>query len=163
MLHTQLLLLYPTLCKPVDLARQAPLSMGFSRQDTRVCCRVLLQGSFLIWGSNPHLLHCRQILYCWATREAPFLNVVNVISHLRPVLQKIVEKKMGRYGKREKELQFERAVFLNCLFLYLWKLHQVSWLWNHRISEVEELLQRLFIPFSPVLKFPLLSWPACWI
>ena len=31
-------------------------------------------GIFLTQGSNPcflQLLHCRQILYCWATREAP--------------------------------------------------------------------------------------------
>ena len=32
-------------------------------------CRFFLQGIFLTQGSNPHLLHCRQILYCWATRE----------------------------------------------------------------------------------------------
>ena len=29
----------------------------------------LLQGTFLPQGSNLCLLHCRQILYCWATRE----------------------------------------------------------------------------------------------
>ena len=34
----------------------------------------ILQGIFLTQGLNPHLLqllHCRHILYCWATREAP--------------------------------------------------------------------------------------------
>ena len=51
---------------------QAPLSMGFSRQEHRsgLPC---LQEIFLIQGSNPHLLcllHCRQILYHWATGEA---------------------------------------------------------------------------------------------
>ena len=25
---------------------------------------ILLQVIFTTWGSNPHLLHCRQILYC---------------------------------------------------------------------------------------------------
>ena len=30
----------------------------------------LLQGIFPTLGLNPCLLHCRQILYCWATREA---------------------------------------------------------------------------------------------
>ena len=48
------------------VAHQAPLSMGFSRQDTGVGCHALFQGIFLIQGSNPHLLcvfHCRQILY----------------------------------------------------------------------------------------------------
>ena len=33
-------------------------------------CHALLQGTFLTQGSNLCLLHCRQILYCWATREA---------------------------------------------------------------------------------------------
>ena len=30
----------------------------------------LLQEIFQTQGSNPHLLHCRQILNCWTTREA---------------------------------------------------------------------------------------------
>ena len=36
----------PTLCNPMDLARQAPLSMRFSRQGYRVGCQALLQGIF---------------------------------------------------------------------------------------------------------------------
>jgi len=36
-----------------------------------VGCHALLQGIFLIQGSNHCLLHCRWILYCWATWEAP--------------------------------------------------------------------------------------------
>ena len=56
------------------VARQAPLFMGSSKQRIlRVGCYALLQGIFLTQGLNPcllHLLHYRQILYCWATREA---------------------------------------------------------------------------------------------
>ena len=33
-------------------------------------CHLLLQGIFPTQGSNSCLLHCRRILYCWATREA---------------------------------------------------------------------------------------------
>ena len=33
----------------------------------------LLQGIFLTQRLKLHLLHCRWILYCWATREAPAL------------------------------------------------------------------------------------------
>ena len=33
-------------------------------------CHLFLQGIFQTQGSNPHLLHCRQILYHWVTREA---------------------------------------------------------------------------------------------
>lgn len=33
-----------------------------------------------------------------------------------------------------------------------------------RISKIEDTFLRFFIPFShSVLKFPLLSWPTCWI
>ena len=42
------------------VARQAPLSMGFSRKNTGVGCHALLQGIFLTQGSNPclsYLLH----------------------------------------------------------------------------------------------------------
>ena len=42
-------------------------------KNTGVGYHALLQGIFLTQGSNLNLLqllHCRQILYCWATREA---------------------------------------------------------------------------------------------
>ena len=56
---------------PMTVARQAPLSVGFSRQEYWSRCPFLLQGIFPrifpIQGSNPgllSLLHCRQMLYC---------------------------------------------------------------------------------------------------
>ena len=49
---------------------QAPLSMGFPRQESWSGLQFLLQGIFLIQGLNPSLLHCRWILYHWATMEA---------------------------------------------------------------------------------------------
>ena len=42
-----------------------------------VGCHFLLQGIFPTQGSKPclvHRLHCRWILYHWATREAPWLS-----------------------------------------------------------------------------------------
>ena len=51
---------------PWTIARQASLSMGFSRKEYWMECHFLLQGIFLTRGSNPSLLcllHCRQILY----------------------------------------------------------------------------------------------------
>ena len=45
---------------PWTVAYQAPLSMGFSRQE--YWSGFLLQGIFLTQGSNWGLLHCRQIL-----------------------------------------------------------------------------------------------------
>ena len=48
---------------PKTAARQAPLSMGFSRQEYWSGLPCLLQGIFPTQGSNPGLLHCRWILY----------------------------------------------------------------------------------------------------
>ena len=64
----------PTLATPWSVDCQVPPSIGFSRKilkwvaisfsskNTGVGCHFLLQGIFLIQGSNPGLLHCRQIL-----------------------------------------------------------------------------------------------------
>ena len=47
------------------LAPQAALSVGFSRQEHwSWYSHSLFQGIFPTQESNPHLLHCRQILYC---------------------------------------------------------------------------------------------------
>ena len=54
------------------VAHQAPLSMGFAGKNTGVGCHFLLQGIFLIQGSNPALLHCRQILYCLSHQRRLF-------------------------------------------------------------------------------------------
>ena len=43
----------------------------FPGKNTRVSCHFLLRGIFPTQGSNPRLLHWRQMLYHWATREAP--------------------------------------------------------------------------------------------
>ena len=46
--------------------------------NTGVGCHSLLQGIFPIQGLNLgllHLLHHRQILYCWVTREAPINTI----------------------------------------------------------------------------------------
>ena len=42
---------------PWTVVHQAPLSMGFPRQDTRMGCHFLLQRSFLIEVLNLHLLY----------------------------------------------------------------------------------------------------------
>ena len=43
----------------------------FPGKNTGIDCHFLLQGIFPTQGSNPRLLHYRQILYHWATRNAP--------------------------------------------------------------------------------------------
>ena len=54
--------LCPTLT-PWTSACQALLSTEFSGKNTGVGCHSLLQEIFPIWGLNPSLLNCRQILY----------------------------------------------------------------------------------------------------
>ena len=63
----------PNSCEPMSCSPQAPLSMGFSQQE----CWSRLPFSPPEDLPNPgikpsllRLLHCRQILYCWATGEA---------------------------------------------------------------------------------------------
>ena len=42
----------------------------FRRADSTIK-KILLLGNFPIQGSNPPLLRCKQILHCWAIKEAP--------------------------------------------------------------------------------------------
>ena len=52
---------------PWTAVHQAPLSMGFSRQEYWSGCHALFKGIFPTQGWNLHLLrlrHCKWILYC---------------------------------------------------------------------------------------------------
>ena len=49
----------------------------FASKNTGVGCHTLLQGIFPTQGSNLHPLHCRQILYHWATREDLYIHISN--------------------------------------------------------------------------------------
>ena len=59
------------LVTPLLAARQAPLSLGFSRQEYWSGCHALLQGIFLTQGSNPGLLHGRQSLHSVSPQGSP--------------------------------------------------------------------------------------------
>ena len=54
---------------PWTVACQAPLSMGFSRQEYWSGCHALLQGIFLTQGSDPHLLY----LLRWQVGSLPLV------------------------------------------------------------------------------------------
>ena len=62
---------YPTLATPWTVGHQAPLSMGFSRQECWSGLPFPSPWDLLTQESNPGLLHCRQILYWWAKRCFP--------------------------------------------------------------------------------------------
>ena len=66
----------PTLCDPVNCSLQGSSVHGDSPgKNIGVSCRALLQGVFPTQGSNPDLLHCRQILYQLIYQGSPcFVN-----------------------------------------------------------------------------------------
>ena len=64
-----------TLCDPMDCSPQAPLSMGFSRQEYWSGCHALLQGIFLTQGLNPNLLHWKQVLDHLSCRGSPTMHI----------------------------------------------------------------------------------------
>ena len=75
-----------TLCSPWTVARQAPLSIGFSRQEYWNGCHFLLQGLFPTQGLlNPDLLHLLQwqadsVLLTWEVPHSFMRN--KIIFHL---------------------------------------------------------------------------------
>ena len=60
---------------PRTITHQAPLSMGFPRQNTGVHCHFLLQGIFLTQGSTLDLLNFRWILYGLRHQGSPSATV----------------------------------------------------------------------------------------
>ena len=59
------------LCDPMDCSPQGSSVHGFPGKNTGVGCHFLLQEIFSTQGLNLHLLcllHCKWVLYCWATR-----------------------------------------------------------------------------------------------
>ena len=61
---------------PWTIAHRLLCLWDFPGKKAEVGCHFLLQGIFQTQGSNLHLLHCRWILYHWATREALELWII---------------------------------------------------------------------------------------
>ena len=80
-MHAKSLQSCPTLCNPMDCSLTGSPVHGILRpwdppgKNTRVGCHFLLQGIFPTQGSNPGLLHCRQILYHLSYEENLLLNI----------------------------------------------------------------------------------------
>ena len=64
---------------PWTIARQAPPSMGFPRQESGVGCHFLLQGIFWTQESNPSLPHCRQTLYRLSQQGSPMSYIYRAL------------------------------------------------------------------------------------
>ena len=61
-----------TLCDPMDCGPPGSSVHGDSPgKNTGVGCHALFQGIFPNQGLNPHLLHCRRILYCLSHPGSP--------------------------------------------------------------------------------------------
>ena len=61
-----------TLCDPMDCGPPGSSVHGDSPgKNTGVGCHALFQGIFPNQGLNPHLLHCRRILYCLSHQGSP--------------------------------------------------------------------------------------------
>ena len=62
----------PTLCDPMNCSLPgSSVHVDSPGKNTGVGCHALLQGIFPTQGSNPGLLHCRQILYCLSHQGSP--------------------------------------------------------------------------------------------
>ena len=67
---------------PWTVASQAPLSVGFSKQEYWSGLPFPSPGDLQTQGSNPCLLRCRWVLYQWATREGPHTLLKRIWSSL---------------------------------------------------------------------------------
>ena len=72
----------PVLATTWTIACQAPLSMAFSRQEYWNGLPFPLQWIFLIQGSNPGLLHCRQILYWLNYKGSPIRKYIYIYVYI---------------------------------------------------------------------------------
>ena len=110
------------------IACQAALSMGFSRQESGVSCNTFIQRIFPTQESNLRLLqllHCRQILYQWATGETlhTYINLCikldNFLSNNRKLLTNLgkwriiicIFKKLLIYSKNYSYIQKITHIF----------------------------------------------------
>ena len=81
--HAKMLQLCLTLFDPTDCSLPGSSVHGILQARLLEWVAISFsRGSSLTQGSNPHLLwllHCRRILYCWATSEAPKLSWADTI------------------------------------------------------------------------------------
>ena len=130
---------------PQTLAQQAPQAMELSRQEYWSGCHAFLQGIFLTQGSNPHflyLLHYRQILYCWATREAHDIPYTGNLKDLIEV--NVFTRKKQTHRLREetygcpKEGCGEGIVKEFGIYMYTWLY--LKWIINRTYCVAKEIL-----------------------
>ena len=102
---------------PQTAAQQAPLSMGFPRQEYWNRLPFPSPGDLPYPRIEPHLpslLLCRQILYPWATEEAlacpEHLVIDGQVAYLSPALPEAVKANLLNRGRRERRGELVRAL-----------------------------------------------------
>ena len=124
----------------------------FPGKNSGVGCHFLLWGTFLTQGSNPSLLHCREILCHWATWEACTApcrhlinNLINILKemgisdHLTCLLNNLYagQEATVRTGHGTTDwFQIGKGVHQGCILsLCLFNLYAEYLMWNARLEE----------------------------
>ena len=70
----------PTFCNSMNCRLPgSPVPKASPGKNAGVGCHALLQGLFPIWGLNPDLPYCRQILYCLSYKGSPTTAMVGIV------------------------------------------------------------------------------------
>ena len=126
------------------IAHQALLSMEFSRQEYWSEFHSLLQGISPTQGSNPSLLcllHCRQILYHWATGKAHSFFTENKISREPWLLPLLPSRHQNSPWKLLLMLLYQHLFHLSIIFHF------------HKLLLPHTWILELHFPPIPVFSF----------
>ena len=93
--------------------------LGFPKQEYEVGYHFLPQGIFPTQGLNPHLLHCRQILYCCTTWKVPCQIIICLYGWERTknLIVFLAEQRTS-----------VALVFLSCVLFSLFLDYSLCWL-----------------------------------
>ena len=132
--------LCPTLWEPMECRLPGSSVHGILQARILEWVATILPGIFLTQGLNPHLLqllHCRHILYRWATREAPahmYTQTSNLSKESLVILFSICTK--SNHLKKKEDVLYSNAQILAVMWL---QLHEGSWqarvhFWIEKVS-----------------------------
>ena len=101
-----------TLCDPMDCSPPGSSVHGILQARILESCHSLLQGIFLTQGSNPGLLHCRQILYPLSHQGSPCSN--DLVKKTMRIRDDVCKTASARHltGAQKEAVLFNYAWFL---------------------------------------------------
>ena len=102
-----------TLLQPRGLQLARLLCPWVSKgKNSGVGCHALLQGIFPTQGSNPGLLHCREILYHLGNQRRPNQSILKEINPEYPLEGLILKLKLQYFGYLMRTDSFEKTLML---------------------------------------------------